>query len=188
MNKIDYFDCLVKISELSEKAVILASDNSIKTETATKLREQCDKYVCELEDALFADFLPPLERNSIAACAHSLSRVVEKANELTTYKENAKIPLGYKNEECDVCVKLAAELKKYTSILKTIRKPTETPDIEGFRRLLDEGRTANKNFLKKTRYNAIPSSTMSISILTARLRFELSRAFDDLIEIMLNNI
>ena len=191
MSKIDYFDCLVKISELSEASVILASDNRTeksRSATAIKLRTECDKLICELEDSLFSDFLPPLERNSIAACAHSLSRVIEKANELSIYQESTRTPLGYKNEECNTCIKLASELKKYTSILKNIRKPTETPDIEGFRKILEEGRAANKNFLKKMQHGTLPSSAMRISILTARLRFELSRAFDDLIEIMLNNI
>ena len=191
MSKIDYFDTLVRISELTEMAVILASDRSGEknvSDVAAKLREECDRLVFELEDSLFADFLPPLERNSIAACAHSLSRVIEKANDLSLYQESAKAPIGYKNAECLACIKLAEELKKYTSALKTIRKPTEKPDIEGFRRILDEGRIANKSLVKKMRHGTLPSSAMSISILTSRLRFELSRAFDDIIEIMLNNI
>ena len=191
MSKIDYFDTLVRISELSEKSVILASDSSCNkniSSVAAELREECDHLDFELEDSLFADFLPPLERNSIAACAHSLSRIIEKANDLSIYQESTKAPLGYKNEECIVCVKLAAELKKHTSALKTIRKPTGTPDIEGFRRILDEGRSANKSFIKKIRHGTLPTSAMRISILTSRLRFELSRAFDDIIEIMLGNI
>ena len=191
MSKIDYFDTLVKISELSERSVVLASDSGCEknaSATSAKLRDECDSLVFELEKSLFEDFLPPLERNSIAACAHSLSRVIEKANDLSLYQESAKAPLGYKNEECIVCIKLAAELKKHTTILKTIRKPSETPDIAGFRKILDEGRAANKSFIKKMRHGTLPPSAMRISILTSRLRFELSRAFDDIIEIMLNNI
>ena len=84
MVKYNYFENLEQISSLAEAAVKLACGGGARTEekSISELRKSCDRLICELEDALFSDFLPPLERDNIAACAHSLSRVVDQASEL----------------------------------------------------------------------------------------------------------
>ena len=84
MVKYNYFENLEQLSDCAKQAVELACGGRIDTDSSSMstLRRSCDRIVCELEDALFSDFLPPLERDTIAACAHGLSRVVDQATEL----------------------------------------------------------------------------------------------------------
>jgi len=74
------------------------------------------------------------------------------------------------------------------ALLPRIRRPDETPDVQGFRKLLNDGRSAHNAMLSKLHSGILPRSAAQGIILTGRLRGELSRAFDELVEIMLNNI
>lgn len=188
MVKYNYFEQLEKLSELARSAVTLAcgSQSATRREEFSSIRRACDRSVCELEDALFSDFLPPLERDNLAACAHALSRVVDAAAELCHHP--ATLPTVKQNEESAVCVKLAESLSEAVSMLKRIRKPDEIPDRQGFRKLLSEGRCAHNAMLSKLHAGALPRSSAQTIIQVGRLRAELSRAFDELVEIMLNNI
>lgn len=186
MVKYNYFENLEKLSVLSLSAVSLACGGQCR-EDISDIRRRCDRLVCETEDSLFSDFLPPLERDNIAASAHCLSRIVDKASEL--FSDTSCSPSFTKaNEEGKVCIKLAEELQRSISMLRQIRKPDESPNTQGFRELLQEGRLAHKKMLQKLHSGAIPRSSAEAIILTGRLRSELSLAFDELVEIMLNNI
>lgn len=189
MVKYNYFENLEKLSALSEASVKLAcgTETTADRKSISELRRSCDRLICELEDALFADFLPPLERDNIAACAHGLSRVVDKAADLLG---NTSFPsVGIKaNEEGKICIRLAEELNATISMLRRIRKPDETPNIQGFRKLLCEGRTAHNTMLTRLHSGILPRSSAQAIIMTGRLRAELSHCFDELVEIMLNNI
>lgn len=184
--KYDYFENLEKISDLALSAVRLACLCEGDSDMTT-LRLSCDRLVCETEDALFNDFIPPLERDNIAAAAHTVSRVIDKAYELFSHTA-ASSQFKKCNEEAEICVRLAEKLKEEVSILKKIRRPKETPDIQGFRELLSEGRDAHRRMLAKIRSGALPRGCAESVILTGKLRSELSVAFDEIVEIMLNNI
>ncbi len=189
MVKYNYFENLEQLSSLVESAVKLACGGGERKEEASvsSLRKSCDRLICELEDALFSDFLPPLERNNIAGCAHSLSRVVDRASEL--YCNASFLSLnGKQNEEGRICVRLAEELNSAISMLRRIRKPDEVPNVQKYRRLLCEGRCAHTNMLTRLHTGVLPRSSAQTIILTGKLRAELSHCFDELIEIMLNNI
>ena len=189
MGKYNYFDSLKQLSSLSERAVTVACTGKNATETATpsSLRRESDRLVCELEDTLFSDFLPPLERESIAACAHSLSRLTDRALELAAH--TALLPSACRShEEGRICVRLATELSRSIDMLQKIRKPNESPDVQGFRKLLAEGRAAHGAMLDQLHTGTLPRSMAQTIIMTGRLRAELSCAFDDLVEVMLNNI
>ena len=189
MGKYNYFDSLRKLSSLAEHAVGIACTNTAtKDASATSsLRRESDRLVCELEDTLFSDFLPPLERESIAACAHSLSRLVDRALELAAH--TSQLPSAHRNyEEGRLCVRLAAELSRGIEQLQKIRKPNEMPDVQGFRKLLGEGRTAHGAMLAQLHAGVLPRTMAQTIIMTGRLRAELSCAFDDLVEVMLHNI
>ncbi len=188
MVKYNYFESLEKLSELCFSAVSLVCGRASEKDTdLARLRLSCDRHICELEDALFSDFLPPLERDSIAACAHSLSRIVDQASDL--YGHTAPIPSAAKiNEEGKICIQLAESLQTSICMLKRIRKPDELPDMQGFRKLLCQGRSAHNAMLTKLHAGTIPRSYAHVIILTGRLRSELSCAFDQLVEVMLNNI
>ena len=186
MVKYNYFEKLEQISALAEEAVKLACGGG-EAESISKVRKSCDRLICELEDALFSDFLPPLDRDNIAGCAHSLSRVVDQASEL--YCNGAFLSMNSKqNEEGRICIRLAEELNSAISMLRRIRKPDELPNVQGYRRLLCEGRSAHTNMLTRLHTGILPRSCAQAIIQTGKLRTELSRCFDELIEIMLNNI
>ena len=184
--KYDYFEKLEQISDVALSAVRhVCSDDREKN--MGELRKNCDGLVYETENALFQDFMPPLERDNIAAAAHAISRVVDKAYELSsiTVCSNATPKV---NEEAKICVSLAEKLKEEITALRRIKRPNELPDITGFRELLREGREAHKTVLSKIRSGALPKSYADYVIHTGRLRSEISAAYDEIVEIMLNNI
>ena len=69
-----------------------------------------------------------------------------------------------------------------------VHTPEEMPALQVYRELLDEGRDAHRKMLRRIRSGAVSKSRAEAIILTGRLRGELSLAFDEIIEIMLNNI
>ncbi|MBQ9086996.1 MAG: hypothetical protein IJY47_07415 [Clostridia bacterium] len=186
MVKYHYFETLEQLSALSEEAVKLSCGKSSAKSRAdsSELRKNCDRLICELEDALFSDFLPPLERDSIAACAHCLSRITDASLDLW----GQCAPGMKQNDEGAVCISLAEELTRSIAKLRHIRKPEELPNSQGFRELLREGRQAHQAMLTKLRQGVLPRSAAEAVIATGRLRGELSRCFDEVVEIMLNNI
>lgn len=188
MAKYPYFEALETLSDLVSQAVRLSCTDSFKKErnTLSTIRMSRDKTVCELEDALFADFLPPLERDSIAASAHCLSRVIDCASDLAQSKMHFSVTLT--NEEARICILLAEQLARDFSLLRTIRKPSEMPSLREFRGLLAEARAAHGTMLSRVSSGAFPRYAAETIILCGKLRSELSRAFDELVEIMLNNI
>ena len=190
MVKYNYFEDLERLSALSFSAVSLSCgrlEESAAEGGISSLRLECDRLICETEDALFADFLPPLERDGIAAVAHCLSRIVDRASDLLS-DSSSTLSFMQSNTEAHVCIKLAEELKNGIFMLRRIKKPSESPDLRGYRELLAEGRQAHRAMLSAVRSGSIPKRHAESIILTARLRTELSEAFDKLVEIMLNNI
>ena len=184
--KYNYFDDLEALSALSLSATSLACGRE-KGLNISELRRECDRLICKIEDTLFSDFLPPLERDGIAAVAHCLSRVVDRSSELLS-DPYATTPFMRSNEEAAVCIRLAEALKDGIFMLRRIRRPSECPDICGYRELLCEGRQSHKRMLAAVRRGEVSKCHRETIILTSRLRTELSEAFDRLIEVMLNNI
>lgn len=185
MVKYRYFETLEQLCALAENAVRLACGSVPRGRTdISALRKSCDQLICELENALFSDFLPPLERDSIAACAHGLSRVTDASEELLNHRPNGWL----RNEEGEVCVALAEELTRSIALLRHLRKPEKSPDLQGFRALLSKGRQLHQAQLWGLRTGATPRSAAEAVLATGRLRGELSRCFDRVVEIMLNNI
>ena len=184
--KLDYFKNLEELSSLSALAVRAACEK--RDESTVNIRKECDRLLCTTEDALFSDFMPPLERDDIAALAHCLCRVTDLACELSA-EPSATISFMSKNQEAVVCVKLADELKKAIFRLRCIKRPSSgIPDLCLYRNLICEGRHAHSVMLTSVRKGRIPKTHAEAIILTGRLRSELSYAFDELIEITLNNI
>ncbi len=186
MSKYDYFGALESLSELSARAVEAACSYPRRkaTDPPSALRRACDRTVCELEDTLFSDFLPPMERETLAACAHCLSHVVNEATELLA----ATPQDSRKNEEGLVCIRLAALLRDTVRMLQKISKPNVLPRTQAFRELLTEAREAHEHMLACLRAGALPRSMATAIIQTGRLRNTLSEAFDCVVEVMLENI
>lgn len=188
MGKYPYFEALETLSALVSQAVRIACTDACKKEkdTLSTIRLSRDKTVCEVEDALFCDFLPPLERDSIAATAHGLSRVIDCASDLALSKLHTSATLA--NEEARICMLLAEQLERDIGRLRTIRKPSELPSLREFRSLLAEARAAHGIMLGRVASGAFPRHAAQTILLCGKLRSELSRVFDELVEIMLNNI
>lgn len=184
--KYSYFNDLEALSVLTLSATSLAC-GKVKELNISDIRRECDRLVCKIEDTLFSDFLPPLERDGIAAVAHCLSRVVDRSSEILL-EPYATSAFMLNNEEADICVRLAEGLKDSIFMLRRIKKPSECPDICGYRRLLCEGRQSHKRMLAAVRRGDVSKCHREAIILTSRLRTELSEAFDKLVEVMLNNI
>lgn len=190
MPKFNYFDSLESICTLSSRAVFLACSQS-KSSPANELssiRHTADRKIYELERVLFSDFMPPLERSELSAFAHSLNRVIECCTEAAVCR-NIKSPLGERrNKEAELCIRLSQLIEENAAILRRVRHPSEIPDIISFRKLLCEARNAHISMQKKLSSGLYPRSAQYSLCVTGRLRCELARAFDDLIEVMLSNI
>ena len=68
MPKFDYFKAIEELSATAVSAVCISCYVGYTKKEKNKLwaiRLSADKYLCEIENALFSDFLPPLERASI---------------------------------------------------------------------------------------------------------------------------
>ncbi|MBQ8140286.1 MAG: hypothetical protein IJ038_01135 [Clostridia bacterium] len=189
MAKYNYFEALEELAAGACNAVrsVCGEGASISKKEFTQIRSDCAKTLFSLENSLFSEFLPPLERDNIAAYAHCLSRLIDTAAEHFALSR----ALGgqrKKNEEEKICLELASEIKNGTSMLRNLKKPGEIPDIQKFRSLLHSGIEAHNAELSKINSGVLPK-TYAQSVLSAgRLRIDLSKCFDKLLEIMLNNI
>ena len=183
MQKINYFELLEELSVLCTRAVFLASENTRSQlqkalNECSALQEECMARICELESFLFTDFLPPLERRSIAEAAHGMGRIIERSHQIILRKLQ-RSSYDKRAKEKEVCIILSELLEKSVKMLKKIKKPNQIPKIREFRELLLSARKSARSSQKKQS----PSS-----LYMTELREELSDCFDKIIEIMLCNI
>ena len=183
MQKTNYFDLLEELSVLCTRSVFLASSNTRSAlqkafSESVEIRDISLEKLYELEKALFTDFLPPLERQSIAEIAHKLCQAIDCAFR-SIYQKTLKASTERKIRDCDVCSELAEIIEESIKMLKKIKKPNQTPDIKKFREILSKSRKATQIFQRR--------QSPSISIM-CELREELSACFDKIIEMMLCNI
>lgn len=190
MRKINYFDSLERLGVLCNRAVFLACSSGRQSSIGelVSIRHSVDKIICELEKTLFSDFMPPLERASIAACAHSLGRIVDKCAEILNFRSTKYFLGEKKNKEAELCIRLAQSIEENIFRLRKIKKPQELPDFLGFRKLIFEARTAHSLLQRKLNSGVYPRNAAQSLLLLGQLRNELAYCFDDIIEIMLNNI
>ena len=189
MGKFQYFDALEHLSASALEAVRLCGEGGgeKKKERLHALCLSCTQQLCELEAALFHDFLPPLERQSIAACAHVLFRILNRADELLCATQNERLT-GSAKTNAEICLRLAQAIHDNTRRLRAIRKPSETPDLQGFRKLLSEVGDTQRTASSLSPSRTPSRAALSTGILWENLRKELGYAFDQLIEVMLTNI
>ena len=192
MARPNYFFILEGLSQKVCEAIELACrcerehrENNRKA--LLNLRCDCDKMVCELENSLFCDFIPPLERDNIAALAHSFLRIISRAveHECTAV---GKAQGSVSSEEERLCIELAKKLSENTALLKKIRNPQSTPSLTEFRALLRRASDAHNAYISKINEGSIPRTCALVAFSSARLRREIARCFDELVEIMLGNI
>ncbi len=189
MAKYNYFDTLDTLADYAYSSVEQAcTDSNIGSKKDfEKIRSECNNTLFSLENSLFSEFLPPLERDNIAAYAHCLSRVVDIAAEhfIISRINSAR---RSRTEEERICSALMQEIKNGTAMLRNLKRPDEIPDIQKFRALLHSGLEVHNAELAKMNSGAFTKQYADTVISAGRLRRELSRCFDKLLEIMLNNI
>ena len=192
MARPNYYQILEGLSKKVAEAVSLAcrcgreyTENNRKD--LLKLRGDCDKMLCELEDDLFCDFIPPIQRDNVAALAHSFCRIVNRAVEhecTASARGQASVP----SEEEKLCIELSKKLSADTAMLRRIRDPQTTPSLAEFRSLLRKASDAHNGYIGKINSGSLPRSCALRAFSAARLRLEISRSFDELVEVMLGNI
>lgn len=190
MARFNYYGCLERLSVLSSRAVFVACSavSPSQKEEIAVLRLSADKDICELERALFSDFMPPLERADIAALAHALSRVADAAYELSAVRSRETLLLERKNREADICIRLSQMIEEGVSDLRQLKRPEQLPDLVGFRKLLCDARLWHVELQKKLRSGLCPRAAQGYLSLLGALRHSLDACFDTLIETMLSNI
>jgi hypothetical protein len=188
MTKYDYFKALETLSHRALNAVKYACSENPRSfqKNLLNIRAEANDTLISLEKSLFEDFLPPLERDSIVAYAHSLKHITDVAGEHLSLC--AALPSKRKSEEESLCISLASHINDSTLILRTLKKTLGLPDISGFREIAQNALAAHCSDIVKINSGALPTSCLNHINSTGRLRTELSKCFDKLIEIMLNNI
>lgn len=190
MSKYNYFDSLERLAILSSRAVFL-SCSPIRTSAQSELvsiRHSAERILCELERALFSDFMPPLDRSGLSRAAHGLCRIIERSSELISYHSSKNSISERKSKEAELCIRLSQLIENTVSRLRHVKRPDELPDIVGFRKLLCEAQSAHGLLLRKLASGNYPRSALSYLCLLCALRRELSLSFDTLVEVMLENV
>lgn len=188
MGKQNYFSVLEKLSEISYSSVSLSLSCSHGKEIKelSELRKSSYLLLYSLEYSLFSDFLPPLERDGIAAYAHSVTRIIDSANEHALLKRSSHCLR--RTEEEQICLELAYIIKESTLVLKELKKPGKFPNIRKFRELLHKGHMAHVKEMSAAIALSTSGSAFQMSMSAGKLRSELSLCFDKLLEVMLDNI
>ena len=190
MSKTNYFDSLERLSVLSSRAVFLSCSpprSSVPCEILG-IRRSSDLILCELESALFSDFMPPLDRAGISAVAHGLCRIIERCGEIASYRCGKNAFTERKSKEAELCIRLSQLIEENISRLRYIKRPDELPDLVGFRKLVCDAQSAHNTLQRKLSSGVYPRSAIPSLCLLCALRRELSHTFDRLVEIMLENV
>ena len=186
----NYFEILEGLSKIASEAVGIACGGYKKgkgrgeRERLCELREECDDMICSLEGALFHDFVPPLQRDNIASLSHGFWRVVSRAAEHYCVTHGT----SHENEEEGLCIVLSEKLAESTAMLRHIKSPEKTPSLTEFRKLMREAGEAHNAYIARINSGRLPHSCEIRALSCARLRYDISRSFDGLVEVMLGNI
>ena len=186
MAKFDYFEALEYFSQELTIAVETACSHKEELTLGARgsKRATLDHKLCRMENALFCDFLPPLERDNIASFAHCLLHTWEVAGDHGAIRRPQLPP----TEEEKACIRLAQELQQSTAILRRVRSPGEMPQLRGFRDRLRAASDAHRADMERLNNGSLPRAAYQILLSAGKLRMELSHCFDQLIEVMLHNI
>ena len=170
MKKTNYCDRLEKLSE----KVCVSVGQALGGKEISDIACECDKLVSEIEKELFFDFMPQHDREGIAALVHGLCRIVYVAEEISLQKRIG----AQKGANGENCILLAKKLDENVRLLKNISAPGVMPSADEFRKLYREGGKGSQRGI----YGG------ATFLATDKLRDEIYRCFDILVEVMLANI
>ena len=184
MLKYDYFSLIQDLSDNAIDAVRQACQKHAKSSRSiSSLQSDCLKLLCNLESALFSDFLPPLDRASIAEYAHTLYSLSECALVYYLSKPHQYSTPFTKPFDTD-CLLLCDALSSEISILSGIKKSSATPKLLDFR---EKKSKLLKSLCDSKLHLTLPSSPHLFAAQQALL-FAISDVFDALVIIILKNI
>ena len=184
MLKYDYFATLESLASKSAESVMLAcKGEASKPQEIYALTKSCYSLTSELERSLFSEFLPPFDRESIAAYAHDLTSLSEAALIYYTTKTWSG-PRAHTVRFEEICTELSSMILQSAKMMKKIKKTPSTPQSDRFRALKSQAFEMCLNI--KRAKSAILSAKPSESELS--LLSEISKAFEKSTEVMLKNI
>ncbi len=178
MLKYDYHAVIKALTSKCAEAVELACRRQAAgTKRITELCGECNRVLCELEAALFAEFLPPLDRSGIAAYAHAICAVSDCAlvyAKSSPIQYTTSVPQGFDG----ACISLCEMLCESAAMLEKIKKSSDIPRLEEFR---DKKSTALESVCDRTR-------APQLFVAREQLLFAISDAFDVLVGLILKSI
>ena len=178
MLKYNYFSSLCKLTEKCCTGAELACKNGAQASIKiNKALTEAYTSLCELERALFSEFIPPLDRSGIVAYAHALCSLSDAAIVYSTASPTRRLSSSPKGFD-GYCVSLCDILRESSAMLNGIKKSSEIPRIEEFRGARSQALAS------------IYIPPLSPQAVCARqgLIFAISGAFDTLIELILKSI
>ena len=175
MLKYDYHSSIRTLSEKSADCVICACRG--RPQAVLSLRDECQRILCELEGALFSEFLPPLDRSGLAAYAHTLCALADSAIIYSKLASTGYAQLSQRRFE-SATLSLCEILKESAAMLGGIKKSSEIPRLEEFRKL------------KSSALDGARERSQAPLLISSRenMLFALSDAFDSLVELILKSI
>ncbi len=182
MQKTNYFEVLDELAKDCSRAIFLSLEN-VRSRLISSLKE-CEKIQldalrksCELELSLFGDFLPPIERHTIAELSHKLLKIIEKCIYIMCQK--IQRPSNERKAKYNAELKALSQIiEESISMLKKIKKPGQTPNLNEFRKKVTETRKMLR----------APHKKQGPQLLIYELCEDISDLFDKIVEIMLCNI
>ena len=144
----------------------------------------------EIDAALFDEFLPPVDRVSISACAHALNSAVGAAFELSPLA-GASSGVSRRSaicEEMSVCVELAGKIADAVGALTQKNSRTALPDTYAFCLCLNKGRGVHFTFSSRVTFSDSRREQNALMAGIEHYRRTMAYAYDKIIEAILGNV
>ncbi len=184
MMKYDYFNALESLASKALESVSAATRGTPARPSAIyEITRECYSLSGDIERALFSDFLPPLDTESIVTYAHSLTSLADAALIYSALRPVSRgVSHAAKFER--TCKELSVLISQSTALLRKIKKTPDIPNIEHFKKLKSDALEDSLSLCKGLADTLKPKPTEA----ELRLILALSDTFEILIEVMLKNI
>lgn len=195
MSKYNYFLSLERLADAQLRASRL-----LKSEFCGEVRKslsdisdinrQSNSLCSEVDAALFSEFLPPIDRVSISACAHGLNRITGAAFELAMLTGCAD-RISRRSALCDemsVCASLAELIYEAVGYFEKLNSHSSLPDTYAFRLCLNKGRGVHSGFATRLSFSDVRSDQSPLILGIEHYRRTEAEVYDTVIESILENI
>jgi hypothetical protein len=195
MPKYDYLSSLTKLADAQMRVSVilkseLCNDKGESVSEISDINRQSNSLCAEIDAALFDEFLPPIERVSISACAHGLSEIVGTAFELSMLVGAADRASRRSVicEEMSICTELSEKIYGTVSFLCKKNPRAVLPDTYAFRLCLNKGRGVHSTFALRASLSDSRRDQSALILGIEHYRRTLARVYDKIIEAILYNV